>query len=221
MAGMYTVVAGDHISRLAEQFGFAKYETIWNHPQNADLKALRKNPNILNPGDQVYIPDADVKTLDRPADVKHSFTKPAETLKLRLVLNRMYNKPYAIVPCTLSVGSVQTDLTTDGNAQIEQTIKRLDSAGSVKLNDQITVSGGAATIQREVDFQIGFLTPLTEVSGQIGRLANLGYYRGPASPPDLDEFKSAVEEFQCENSLSVDGICGPLTQAKLKSVYGC
>jgi hypothetical protein len=34
-------------------------------------------------------------------------------------------------------------------------------------------------------------------------------------------FRSAVEEFQCNHGLSVDGKCGPITQAKLKSVYGC
>jgi hypothetical protein len=30
-----------------------------------------------------------------------------------------------------------------------------------------------------------------------------------------------VEEFQCDNSLTVNGICGPNTQAGLKQVYGC
>ncbi len=55
-------------------------------------------------------------------------------------------------------------------------------------------------------------------SGQQARLDNLGYF---ASDGDDDAFKSAVEEFQCDNSLTVDGDCGPATQAKLKQVYGC
>jgi len=33
-------------------------------------------------------------------------------------------------------------------------------------------------------------------------------------------FLSAVEEFQCDNGLTVDGDCGPNTQAKLKEVHG-
>lgn len=221
MPGIHTVIPGDHMSSIAEQYGFTKYETIWNHPENAGLKSLRKNPNVLNPGDQVYIPDREIKTLDRPVDALHSFTRATEDLKLRIVLNRMYNKPYASTPCTLLVGLDKTDLTTDGNAQIEQTIKRQVVDASVKVDDQIQVGGETVPIEREVDFKIGFLDPVTEVSGQVARLANLGYYRGPDSPVDADEFLSAVEEFQCENRLAVDGQCGPLTQAKLLSVHGC
>jgi hypothetical protein len=43
-----------------------------------------------------------------------------------------------------------------------------------------------------------------------------------ASPVDLIalQFRSAVEEFQCDNQLTVDGKCGPNTQAKLKAVHG-
>ena len=34
-------------------------------------------------------------------------------------------------------------------------------------------------------------------------------------------FLSAIEEFQCDHGLVVDGKCGPATQAKLKQVHGC
>jgi peptidoglycan hydrolase-like protein with peptidoglycan-binding domain len=34
-------------------------------------------------------------------------------------------------------------------------------------------------------------------------------------------FRSAVEEFQCDHGLTVDGDCGAQTQAKLLSVHGC
>jgi hypothetical protein len=221
MAGNYTVKPGDHMSSIAEQSGFTKYETIWNHPENADLKALRQDPNVLNPGDTVFIPDPEHKNYDRPVDQRHHFTRPGEPLKLRLVLNRMYNDPYANTPCTLLVGLEKSDLTSDGNAQIEKPIKKTAADGSVKVKDQIKVDGADVPIEREVDFKIGFLDPVTEVSGQVARLANLGYYRGSDSPVDDDEFSSSVEEFQCDNRLAVDGKCGPNTQAKLLSVHGC
>lgn len=220
MAGNYTVKPGDHMSRIAGQAGFTTYKTIWDHSQNADLKAKR-NPNVLNPGDQVYIPDLEKKSFDRSVDALHQFIKPAEPLKLRLVLNRMYNAPYANFPCTLMVGLTQNDLTSDGNAKIEQKIERTDADASVKLKDQVQTSNGPAEVERGVALKIGFLTPVTEVSGQVSRLANLGYYRLPPTPVDDDEFSSAVEEFQCENRLTVDGDCGPRTQAKLLSVHGC
>ena len=73
----------------------------------------------------------------------------------------------------------------------------------------------------QVPVQIGCLDPIDEPSGQLIRLANLGYYRLDGTDIDQSEFVSAVEEFQCEQGLTVDGICGPATQAKLKQVYGC
>ncbi len=221
MAGTYTVKPGDDMSSIAEEAGFAKFETIWDHPENAELKSLRKNPNILNPGDSIFIPDREEKTLDRPVEARHKFKKITEPLKVRIVLNRMYNDPYVNTPCTLLLGLDTTDLTSDGAGQIEKPIKRTTVDGDVKVKDQVKVQASTVPIEREVAFKIGFLDPVTEISGQVARLTNLGYYRGPDAPLDADEFLSAVEEFQCDNKLVVDGKCGPATQAKLVSVHGC
>jgi hypothetical protein len=68
--------------------------------------------------------------------------------------------------------------------------------------------------------RIGDLDPVNEETGQMARLANLGYYRASLDKPDQDELLSAIEEFQCDNKLAVDGDCGPKTQAKLKEVHG-
>jgi hypothetical protein len=221
MASTHIVQAGDHISSLAEKYGFVKYETIWNHPENAELKALRKNPNVLHPGDKVHIPDRELRTVDRAVDARHKFTREIQELNLRIVLNRVYNKPYANTPCTVVFGAEKTDLTSDGKAQIEHVIDRSLTDGRVAVKDRIVVGANAVPIDRDVVLKIGFLDPAEEVSGQIARLANLGYYRGPETPVDDAEFVSAVEEFQCEHELVVDGKCGHLTQAKLVSVHGC
>ena len=44
---------------------------------------------------------------------------------------------------------------------------------------------------------------------------------GPIDTVDEKLLASAVEEFQCDHGLTVDGKCGSLTQAKLKKVHGC
>ena len=48
---------GDHVSRIADENGFGSWETLWDHPDNAELKAKRKNPNVLAEGDEVAIPE--------------------------------------------------------------------------------------------------------------------------------------------------------------------
>ncbi len=98
-----------------------------------------------------------------------------------------------------------------------------------------------------LNFKIGFLDPVDEKSGWIARLVNLGYLdlepehldksllheldtpltveRAHELDPPTRKIKlkilSAVQRFQLDENLSVDGICGPNTQAKLKEVHGC
>ena len=94
-------------------------------------------------------------------------------------------------------------------------------SASLRIKDKLQLRDSEIPFERLIAIQIGDLDPVDESSGQVARLANLGYYRGPVDKVDPDEFKSAVEEFQCENSLTVDGKIGPKTQAKLKTVHGC
>ena len=68
--------------------------------------------------------------------------------------------------------------------------------------------------------KLGHLDPAEEFSGQVWRLNNLGYRAGSPASKEDDAFRSAVEEFQCDNSVSVSGICDGATQDKLRTVHG-
>ncbi|HYW41451.1 MAG TPA: peptidoglycan-binding protein [Bryobacteraceae bacterium] len=221
MGQTHVVVQGEHISGIAAKYGFVHYRKIWDHPQNAELKALRENPNVLFPGDKVFIPDFEIKKENRSTDQLHPFKMPGEPLLLRLVLERLYSDPYANTPCVLVMGANRQDLTADGKGKVEQKIsKSLVDAGLI-VKDHIVHNGASIPVDREIQVKVGHLDPVKERSGQQARLANLGYYRGPAEGTDEDEFLSAVEEFQCEHKLLVDGKCGPVTQSKLIQVHGC
>ena len=216
MGGNYKIQQGDHLSKLADASGFSDYHTIWDHPNNAALKQQRQNPNVLFPGDILYIPDREEREESRSTDQKHTFKKKKPDLKLRLVLEDVYEKPVTNASCLLKLGSDMKTVTTDGNGKIEEDIKP-------DLHDaMLTIQGDETPFQgSQISIKIGDLDPVTEVSGQTARLNNLGYCAGAIDQPDADAFESAVEEFQCDNNLTVDGICGPQTQAKLKQVHGC
>ncbi|MEJ7714115.1 MAG: peptidoglycan-binding domain-containing protein [Pyrinomonadaceae bacterium] len=87
--------------------------------------------------------------------------------------------------------------------------------------DKLIVKDKMVPFVISAPIKIGYLDPVEEVSGQLARLINLGYYRGPSERQGNAELLSAIEEFQCENNLTVDGKCGPKTQAKLKEIHGC
>jgi Putative peptidoglycan binding domain len=72
-----------------------------------------------------------------------------------------------------------------------------------------------------IPVKIGHLDPVDTISGQQARLSNLGYFLGDIDGNDASAFRIAVGEFQCEHGLTVDGICGSKTQAKLKDAHGC
>jgi hypothetical protein len=193
---------------IASKYGFASYRTLWNHPQNADLRKLRKNPNVLYPGDAVFIPDLEKRIETRSTDQHHKFVKSTETLKLRIVVKDECDTAIANTPCDFRVGTLTGPKQTNEDGLVEVQISNKSTDGT------LIISG------IEMPLRIGHLDPVEERSGQVARLDNLGYRAGPVAPADEALFESAVEEFQCDNHLQVDGVCGPKTQAKLVQVHG-
>ena len=207
----HIVEQGEHVSGIAEQFGFEKIETIWNHPNNAQLKALRKNPHILFPGDSLFIPEKAVKSEAAPTTKLNKFQIDLTKLKLNLKLQDVNGDPMANAPVTLTVeGEATPPPVTDGNGKTSSQIKKSAKAATLLVGDL------------EIALKIGHLDPIDKQSGQIARLNNLGYEAGETATVDDDAFKSAVEEFQCDAGIKpVTGVCDGATQAKLVEVHGC
>jgi LysM repeat protein len=217
MPSTHTVVQGEHLSSIADQYGFTDYNVIWNDANNADLKQQRVNPNVLQAGDSVYIPDKQQKDESGATTQRHIFNLNQTPLMLRLLFEDAYEKPVANAPCTLYLGQDKSSVTSDGTGKLEKRITPKDTSGTVVL-------GTADTPYQDDQLQIsiGELDPIDSLSGQAARLNNLGYFAGTPATADDAQFESAVEEFQCDQSLlPVDGVPGAQTQAKLKAVHGC
>jgi len=217
MAGYHTVAQGEHVAGIAWSYGFSDYKTIWNHPDNAELKSKRQNPNVLFPGDRLFIPDLEHREEPRPTDQQHRFVLSRPVLKLRITLEDQYEKPIAGAPCLLTVDGDSKQLTSDGRGKLELEIPPSAKQSFLLIQDAKQTPHADVLIP----VKIGHLDPVEEVSGQQARLNSLGYYPFEVDGKTGPDFQSAVEEFQCEQGLKVDGICGPQTRAKLKQVYGC
>jgi hypothetical protein len=216
VAGFHTIKQGEHVTRLACDYGFADYQSVWDDPQNSDLKALRQNPNVLFPGDLLYIPDRMVNEETRPTDQKHQFQMKQPKLRLRLNLEASYDSPLAGLECQLAIENDLSTATTGGARQVDEPIPpRSERVKLVVPDDKIPVANPL------VFLQVGHLDPVTELSGQLARLKNLGYYTGSVGGGNAQEVRSALEEFQCDEGLELDGICGTETQGRLVLVHGC
>lgn len=211
----HTVVQGDHIAKLAHQYGFTDWKTIWNHGGNSQLRSLRKNPNVLYPGDIVHIPDREARVEQKSTDKKHRFQILREPLKLRIKVQDMNGNPVTATKCELTVDTQTYTLTSDGQGMIEQIISPAAQTG------RLVVKNPSIPIDLDVPLSVGHLDPIEEREGQQARLINLGYMPGEVGTTDAFRFSQAVQEFQRNNDLTVDGVCGPNTQAKLKSLHGC
>jgi len=213
----YKVKQGDYLSKIAKQHGLADYLTIWNHPNNAELKNKRKNPNVLYPGDVLFIPDKEEKVESGETEQRHRFKLKGEPLMLRIVFKDYNDKPIANMEVDLHVEGNVYPLTTDSKGMIEKEIPATAEKGRLVFKDPESPFD-------EMPLKIGHLDPIENVSGWKARLNNLGYNAGPIDDEMTEQLRSAIEEFQCDyfKDLSqVDGECGPNTQAKLKEVHGC
>jgi N-acetylmuramoyl-L-alanine amidase len=205
----HTVKQGEHISAIAEQYRFFNYQTIWDHPNNAALKQKRKNPNVLFPGDELFIPDKQNKKISRDTGKTHKFKIKDQTVMLRLVLRDLNSEPIRTMQCKLEVEGKVYQLVTNANGMIEQLIPKTAANGKLSFSTFV------------IPLKIGHLDPPEEISGWRARLNNLGYNAGNSEDSAERIFKSAIEEFQIDYGLKVDGVCGPQTQAKLKEIHGC
>ena len=83
----YRVREGDCIASIAHKYGLF-WEKIWNAAENADLKEQRKNHNILEPGDIVFISEFEKREEAGATETKHRFRLKGVPVKCRLRLVR-------------------------------------------------------------------------------------------------------------------------------------
>ena len=225
MSGYYIVRQGDHVTRIAISCGFIDWSPVWNAPENADLRSKRTSPDVLMPGDSLYVPDLQTKELSAATDQAHKYKLGHKPLNLRIKILDRFSDCLSSTDCDFRVGADSKNISTDSAGGLEHPLtlqQRMASDGSLQFQEPLVVNQQNLVRTVQIPLQLGQIDPVDQVSGQLKRLKNLGYYPSvQEDDPDAKLFQAAIEEFQCENNLTVDGICGPQTQARLKAVYGC
>ncbi len=203
---------GETIGSLAKKNGLLP-EAIWNHSANGDLKNRRKNPNLLLPGDWVFIPDKRVKEESGGTETKHRFKLkiPLQTLVLQIIPSTLpvhanTRKPQRPIAYTLSIGNrtIEGETESEGIIRVEKVPPDVNRA-------ILNIMG------RTIQILIGHLDPEDEDSGLKGRLQNLGYIRGETeiSGPQME---AALRTFQKLNHLRATGEPDTDTLSKIKDL---
>lgn len=217
----HVVRPGEHIGAIARSHGFGDWKTVWEDAGNAALRVRRDDPNVLAPGDVLSIPEARHGTASVATGARHRFRVGCPALCLYLVLERAFQGPLAHVACTLDVDGGSFALRSAGDGRIGRGV----GVATVVAECAVPPERNLPPVPLRLALQVGGLDPVDTDGGQRQRLDNLGY--GAGSEPGAGDarnawlLRAAVEEFQCDHGLAVDGICGPRTQARLREQHGC
>ncbi len=205
----YTVKQGDYISSIAQKHGLF-WDKVWNHPKNANLQERRKDPNVLSPGDVVFVPDKEEKEESGATEQRHRFRKKGVPAKLRLRLLDE-DKPRANEAYVLEIDGQLFSGTTDKNGQIHHSIPPTARKGKLMVGQY----------QEEYELDLGGVDPIDETRGVQARLKNLGFDCGPVDGVMSEKTQEALKAFQAQYGLAVTGEGDQLTKDKLKQVHGC
>ncbi len=206
----YKVKQGDCLSSIAHRYGL-KWEKVWNHPKNSSLKEKRKNPNVLHPGDMLFVPDKEEKQESGATEQRHRFKVKGVPSKLILILKDEEDNPRANVNYTLEVDDQLFQGKTDGKGKLEQSIPPGAKKGRLTIEDG----------PEEYSLQLGKIDPITEMTGIQARLNNLGFYLGPVDGKMNPETTEAIKIFQRKHGLKVNGEADQATRDKLLNEHGC
>jgi N-acetylmuramoyl-L-alanine amidase len=208
----HVVVEGDCLASLAAMYGFADGATIRDHADNAALKALRPDWNLLYPGDVVTIPDRTPKVLSLATGARHSIVvkRPKRLIRVKFVDSE--GEPMK-GPYKLTAG----DLVVEGE---------LDGDGILQAELPVNVVSAELEIDGTVrSLLIGHLNPLRDaddggLTGVQARLSNLGYAPGAVDGDLGPKTLLALQAFQQAHGLESTGELDDATLSALEEEHG-
>jgi len=202
------VEQGQTTTNIADEHGLL-WSTVWDHPENANLRKDRNDPDVLNPGDKIFVPDKQATTVGAGTDQKHRFRRKGIPAKLRLRVMD-FDIPRANQQYELEVDGLTIEGTTDGGGVLEQPVPPDASKAVLRFPDDGS----------EMQLSIGHLDPPAETSGVQKRLNNLGY-RCPVDGTIGDATIEAITAFQADKGLKETGQLDDATQSALESTAAC
>ncbi len=207
----YVVRSGDYLSSIAYAQGVLA-DDIWQHPGNSKIRDLRKNQEMLAPGDVLVIPVPERKWLPVSVGTTNKFVATPPTVKVKLTLTQhdldaqatqVAGLAYTVsgLPGPDLTGSIGGDGTVsfDVPVQVKQVMLTIDELGI------------------EIPVQVGGMDPVEEPSGVRQRLTHLGYLDDASPNHPLD---GALAAFQTDQKLPATGVADDATNKALVAANG-
>ena len=210
---IHTVEPGETIQTIAKDYGFRQWRRIFEHPQNRRLREERPNPEVLAPGDTVFVPELEPKSEPARVDEETVFVLAKVRRQLVLSLRDADGAGLAGTPYTLRVDETEHHGVVDAQGRIRHDIAVEARSGTLALEvdeDQLV----------SIELEIGALDPVETDEGVRARLYNLGFMHcteGEAGP----ELADAMATFRESSGLPpLDDPLSPAAREALLFAHG-
>jgi hypothetical protein len=218
----YVVRSGEYLTGIALSFG-TTVAAILSDPANAGLRTSRPNPEILAPGDVVYIPACERKWLRVKVGATNRFACSVPKVTVQVVLLGQDRKPLANKSVT-TVPPSDVPLTTDGSGlltcAVAVTVKVLEAA----------IDG--TTLRFRI--RVGNLDPVDTDTGLASRLRHLGHggdedehimarewLSGSSAELRAHALTRSIASFQRANGQEADGQADDSLRSSILSAHSC
>lgn len=211
MPKIHKVIAGECLSSIGFENGFFP-DTLWELAENEPLRQKRESPNILSEGDEVYIPDREIKMAAAAMNRRHRFRRKGvpEILQIRFLDER--SQPRQGLIYELKIENLLLKGETDENGWLKEWIPPEAMKAALRITD---VTGETPVVE-EYELKLGRLNPADTSLGVRFRLEHLGIDCGKTE----EDFSNAVSSFQSRyEDLDVTGKADEKTIAKLKELH--
>ncbi|MCA9624660.1 MAG: peptidoglycan-binding protein [Myxococcales bacterium] len=210
----YVIRRGDYLLKLAHQLGFDA-DKVWKDGANADLRALRDDPDMLQAGDILMIPDEPKKELPLRAEQDNAFVAKVPKISVSLAVTDD-DEPLANEAYVVEGLGDDEERTTDGDGFVS-----FEAPVHVR---EVTVK----FLNVDLAFRIGIgeLDPIDTPSGLRKRLTQLGFYGAKLQGADRYQGRTdaamaaAIAAFQKAQGLEVTGELDDGTRDKIVEVHG-
>lgn len=198
MAVTHTVQPGETLHSIANAYGFRDWRRIYDHPENQALRDAGRTPDVLFAGDVVHVPTLEPKWVSCQTERVHEFVVSRPPYAFAVELDGL--------PATHAGGAYRLDAEGEvirghvpASGRIRHDLRRPIKSVTLTI-DPVSPTDPAndeePTSPLELEFSVGHLDPVSEVTGVQGRLANLGFYEGEIDGDAAQHTRSAIAEFR-------------------------